>query len=53
MRISVLTSQKRKYARLQTRICRGFQRPISSHFARIGSGDRKTKHAPPTTTDRR
>ena len=33
---SVLTIQKRTYARLQTRICWGFHRPMSTHLARIG-----------------
>ena len=35
--IMVLTSQNRKYARLHTRMRRGFHRPISSHFATTGS----------------
>src|SRR5262249_19788829 len=35
-RTSVLTSQKRKYPRLQKRICWGCQRPMRVHFARIG-----------------
>src|SRR5687768_99208 len=52
-RTSVLTVQKRTYARLQTRICRGFHRPTSTHLARIGRVHRPTRHAPPNRTDRR
>ena len=36
-RTSVFTIQKRTYARLQRRICCGFQRPMSSHFAAMGT----------------
>ena len=52
-RTSVLTIQKRTYARLQMRICRGFHRPMSTHFARIGRLHRTRKPAPPNRTDRR
>jgi hypothetical protein len=50
---SVLTNQKRTYARLQMRICRGFHRPISAHFTRIGKPHMARKINAPTTTDRR
>ena len=52
-RTSVLTIQKRTYARLQTRICCGFHRPMSTHFARIGRAPKTRKAAPPNRTDRR
>ena len=51
--ISVLTSQKRKYFRLQMRICWGFHLPMSTHLARIGSVHRTMKPALPKTTDLR
>ena len=35
------------------RICRGFHRPMSTHFARIGRMHSTTKAAPPNRTDRR
>ena len=50
---SVLTTQKRKYPRLQTRICWGFHLPMSTHLARIGRMHRTMKAAPPKTTDLR
>ena len=50
---SVLTIQKRTYARLQMRICRGFQRPINIHLAKIGKLDIATKPATPSRADRR
>ena len=50
---SVLTTQKRKYSRLQTRICWGFHRPMSTHLARIGSVHKMMKPAPLKTTDLR
>ena len=50
---SVLTIQKRKYARLQMRICWGFHRPMSTHLATIGRVHRTMKAAPPKTTDLR
>ena len=52
-RTSVLTSQKRTYARLQMRILVGFHRPTSSHFAPIGRVHTARKAAPPNSTDRR
>src|SRR6516164_11826040 len=51
--ISVLTTQKRKYSRLQMRICRGFHLPMSTHLARTGRVHRTMKPAPPKTTDLR
>ena len=50
---SVLTIQKRKYSRLQMRICRGFHLPMSIHLARIGRVHRTMNPAPPKTTDLR
>ena len=50
---SVLTTQKRKYPRLQMRICWGFHLPMSTHLARIGVVHRTMKPAPPKTTDLR
>ena len=52
-RTSVLTIQKRTYARLQMRICWGFHRPMSTHLATIGRVHRTTKATPPKTTDLR
>src|SRR5262245_16402342 len=43
-RMSVLTIQKRTYARLHRRICRGFQRPTTTHFAAMGTAQ-TTKNA--------
>ena len=52
-RISVLTIQKRTYARLHRRICWAFQRPMSTHFAAIGTAQ-TTRNAPlPARTNRR
>jgi hypothetical protein len=51
--ISVLTTQKRKYAMLQTRISWGFHRPTSTHLSRIGRVLRPTNIALPNATDRR
>src|SRR5258708_12183249 len=42
-RMSVLTIQKRTYARLHRRICCGFHRPMSSHFAAIGTAQTARK----------
>src|SRR5262249_34386690 len=42
-RTSVFTIQKRTYARLHRRICWGFQRPMSSHFAAIGTAQTTRK----------
>src|SRR2546427_13075619 len=44
-RTSVLTIQKRTYARLHRRICWAFQRALSTHFAAIGTGQ-TTRNAP-------
>ena len=38
---------------LQTRNCRGFHRPTSTHFATIGSAHSATKVPVVNTTDRR
>jgi len=48
-----LTTQKRKYLRLQTRICSGFHLPMSSLLARIGRVHRTMKAVPPKATDLR
>ena len=50
--MTVFTIQKRTYARLQTRICWGFQRPTSSHFTRIGVVHIPTSAAAPITSER-
>ncbi len=42
-RMSVLTIQKRTYARLHKRICWAFQRPTSNHFAAIGTAQTTRK----------
>ena len=52
-RISVFTTQKRTYARLQIRIWRGVQRPISSHFAAIGTVPTTRKAAALNRTKRK
>src|SRR5918999_5479678 len=50
---SVFTTQKRRYAGLQTRIGWGFQRPTSTHFAAIGRRHTPRKAAAANRTDRR
>src|SRR5436309_15796277 len=52
-RMSVLTIQKRRYARLHRRICWAFQRPTSTHFAAIGMAQTTRKAALPARTNRR
>ena len=52
-RTSVLTTQNRTYPRLQIRIRCGFQRPISTHLAAIGTVHSTRKTAPPKTAARR
>src|SRR5438445_8628652 len=51
-RISVLTIQKRTYARLHRRICLVFQRPTSAHFAAIGTAQTTRKAKLLATTNR-
>ena len=51
-RTRVLTSQKRKYLRLQTRICWGLQLPMSIHFTKIGSMHMPRNTAPLDATAR-
>src|SRR2546425_4810378 len=51
-RMSVLTIQKRTYARLQMRICWAFQRPTSTHFAAIGTALTTTNAAILRSTSR-
>src|SRR5437764_13397119 len=52
-RISVLTTQKRTYARLHKRICSAFQRPMSSHFAATGTAETARKAELLATINRR
>src|SRR2546429_6240633 len=52
-RMSVLTIQKRTYARLHRRICCGFHRPTSTHFAAIGAAQAARKVALLARTNRR
>ena len=49
---SVLTSQKRKYAMLHTRMLCGLKRPIRIHFAAIGNSPVPTNRPPPSTAAR-
>jgi hypothetical protein len=53
MRTSVLTTQNRTYARLQTGMSRGVQRPMSSHLAAIGVTIVPSRTRPPNATARR
>src|SRR5258708_27677090 len=52
-RMSVLTIQKRTYARLHRRICCGFHRPMSNHFAAIGTAHTTRNAAVLARTKRR
>src|SRR5437667_12198254 len=52
-RMSVLTIQKRTYARLHRRMCWAFQRPTSTHFAAIGTAQTPRKAALLARTNRR
>src|SRR5947208_6935429 len=52
-RTSVLTIQKRTYARLHSRICWAFQRPTSTHFAAIGTTEATRKAELLTSINRR
>src|SRR3954452_17226111 len=52
VRIRVLTTQKRKCEKLQRRISRGRNLPITSHLARIGSTHEARNVAAPKTAER-
>src|SRR5512135_1732464 len=52
-RISVFTAQNRTYARLQIRISCGRHRPISTHFATIGTVLNPRKVAATNAAERR
>jgi hypothetical protein len=52
-RTSALTTQKRKYARLQIRIRWGFHLPIRVHFTRTGKAHTAAKPAAQNDTARR
>src|SRR5215468_6687842 len=52
-RTRVFTIQKRTYVRLHRRICWAFQRPMSTHFATIGTAQTTTKAEQLASTNRR
>src|SRR5262249_3294817 len=52
-RTSVFTTQKRTYARLHRRLCRGFHGPTSTPFGVMGTAHTTRKAPLPARTNRR